>query len=78
MSAETERRIIEDPELQKDVCKAYLERESLVWLGHKALAERAGGLSAKHNTDRDKAMKVIDAMLEELIEIPGVRYESGV
>lgn len=56
----------EELELQRDVILAYLERERDVWLGARAVADRAGGLSAQANKDRDASMERINSMLGEL------------
>lgn len=64
-----------DADLQKDVIKSYLSRQTELWLGAKAMAERAGGYSANLNGIVANHMKQIDGMLDELIEVPGVRCE---
>lgn len=64
-----------DPALQKDVICAYLTRRVELWLGARALADRAAGLDANLNTIVGNHYKQIDAMLDELIEVPGVRDE---
>lgn len=62
-------------DLQKDIVLSYLDKERDTWLAARALADRAVCLDARLNGERDKSMRMIDAMLDELIELPGVRYE---
>lgn len=64
---------VNDPELQKDIIRAYLSRQTELWLGARAMADRAEGLSANLNTIVANHIRQIDGMLDELIEIPGVR-----
>lgn len=59
-------------ELQKDVLFAYLGKQTTLWLGARARAERAGGLDANLNGIASNHYKQIDALLDEYIEWVGV------
>lgn len=63
----------DDPTVQRDVICAYLGRSTTLWLENRARAERSLGLDANLNKIVANHYKQIDALLDELIEVPGVR-----
>lgn len=62
-----------DPAVQRDVICAYLGRQASLWAAAKVQANRADGLSSNLNQIVGNHYRQIDALLDELIEVPGVR-----
>lgn len=77
MEASQKTETTDDPTIQRDVICAYLGRQSTLWMETRARADRAEGLDANLNTIVANHIKQIDSLLEELIEVPGVRYDGN-
>ena len=54
------------PELEKEETLAYLERESAIYVGIRARAERAGGMNGELNRLRAESMARLDHLLDDL------------
>lgn len=65
-----------DPTIQRDVICAYLGRSTTLWLEQRARAERALGLDSNLNGIVANHYAQINRLLDELIEVPGVRWEQ--
>lgn len=55
-----------NPQVEKEETLAYLERESAIYVGVRARAERAGGMNGELNKLRDESMARLDHLLEDL------------
>lgn len=62
-----------DTMLQRDVICAYLGKQTTLWVEARARADRAEKLDPNLNAIERSHYRQIDAMLAELIEVPGVR-----